>query len=43
MFFSEGATGVEPVTYRTAADCSTTELYTHVSLNIEYVIQETIK
>ncbi len=21
------ATGVEPVTYRTAADCSTTELY----------------
>ena len=32
MKHNKGATGVEPVTYRTAADCSTTELYTHVSL-----------
>ena len=32
IFFSKGATGVEPVTYRTAADFSTTNLYTHVSL-----------
>ena len=45
MFFSEGSTGVEPVTYQIATDCSntTTELYTHVSLNIEYGILETRK
>ena len=27
---NQGATGVEPVTYRTAADCSTTEPYARV-------------
>ena len=43
MFFSEGATGIELLTYRTAPDCSYIELYTHVSLNIEYVILVTIK
>ena len=43
MFLSEGGTEFEPVTYRTTVDCSTTELYTHVSLNIEYVILETTK
>ena len=43
MFFTEGATGVEPVTFWTTTDCSTTKFYTHVSLNIEYVILETIK
>ncbi len=26
------ATGVEPVTYRTAADCSTTELYLQITI-----------
>ena len=30
IFFIKGATEVEPVTYQTATDCSTTELYTHV-------------
>ena len=46
MLFSEGATGDEPMTYRIAAYCSTTELYklyNHVPLNIEYVILETTK
>ena len=27
--YSEGTSGFEPLTYRTAADCSTTELYPH--------------
>ena len=43
IFVSEGATGVEPMTYQTAADCSTIDVYTHVSLNIEYLILETTK
>ena len=37
------ATGLQLVTYRTRADCYTTEQYTHVSLNIEYLILETTK
>ena len=43
MFFNEGATGVELLTYQTAADCSYIELYSHVSLNIVYVLLENTK
>ena len=31
-FLNQGTTGVKPMTYGTAADCSTTKLYTHVTL-----------
>ena len=32
IFFIKGATEVEPVSYQTTTDCSTSELYTYVSL-----------
>ena len=32
----KGAHGVEPWTYRSAVDCSTTELYTRVGRNLSH-------
>ena len=36
IYFGEGATKVELVTYKNVADCYSSELYTHLSLIIEY-------
>ena len=39
----QGAHGVEPWTYRSAVDCSTTELYTHFALAVAAVSSPTLQ